>query len=330
MDRIIMAHGGGGALSNDLIARVLVPALGGEWRGPEDAAAVPAKPALRMTTDSFVVKPLRFPGGDIGSLAVHGSVNDLAVAGCRPLALALAWIVQEGFAIEELAALTASAGRAARAVGVPAIAGDTKVVARGDADGLFVTACGLGEAVCQADPAAVLPGDAVVINGCIGDHGIAVLSAREGVGFQTPVVSDSQSVWPLVEAVLAAGVDIHAMRDPTRGGVAAACNEIATASAVSIVLEEAAVPVRPAVHGACDMLGLDPLTIANEGEVIMFVPSADAPRAVAAMRERPEGRDAAVIGRVAAARHCPVYLATSYGSERIVEMPRGEALPRIC
>jgi hydrogenase expression/formation protein HypE len=329
-DRILLAHGGGGTLSNDLISKVIVPALGTPPSSFEDASPVEGEEGLRFTTDSFVVKPLFFPGGDIGSLAVHGTVNDLAVSGARPLSVSLALIIEEGMEVATLKRLMESAGSAAEESGVAISTGDTKVVARGEADGIFITTSGVGRAVKEVGSSRIAEGDAVIINGPIADHGIAVMSAREGIGFDTPVQSDSQPVWPIVRALLDAGLDIHAMRDPTRGGVAATCNELASSSRVSIVLDETALPVRAAVAGACEMLGLDPLTVANEGKVLVFVPQDQAERVVDVMQRHPRGAGASVIGAAAARREKPVYVTTRHGGERIVEMPYGEELPRIC
>ena len=328
--RILLAHGGGGTLSNELISKVIVPALGTPPSSFEDAAPVEGVEGLRFTTDSFVVKPLFFPGGDIGSLAVHGTVNDLAVSGAQPLALSLALIIEEGLETDILKRLMESAGAASRESGVTISTGDTKVVARGEADGIFITTSGVGTIVKSVGACCVAEGDAVLINGPIGDHGVAVMSAREGIGFETSVQSDSQPVWPVVRELLGAGLNVHAMRDPTRGGVAAVCNELASASGVSIVLQETALPVRPAVAGACEMLGLDPLTVANEGKVLVFLPADQAERAVDIMQHHPRGAGACVIGAAAARREKPLYLKTRHGGERIVEMPYGEELPRIC
>ncbi len=329
-NRILLAHGGGGTLSNELIRNVIVPALGTSPPSFEDAAPIEGADDLRLTTDSFVVKPLSFPGGDIGSLAIHGTANDLAVSGARPLSISLALIIEEGLDIDTLTTLMESSGRAARDSGIVIGTGDTKVVARGEADGIFITTTGVGRVVTPVDSSGIATGDALVINGPIADHGIAVMSAREGIGFQTPVQSDSQPVWPVVEALIGAGIDIHAMRDPTRGGVAASCNELASSSGVSIVLDETALPVRAAVAGACEMLGLDPLTVANEGKILVFVPADQAARAVDIMRHLPRSAGACVIGTAVAQREKPLYMKTRHGGERIVEMPYGEELPRIC
>lgn len=330
MDRILLAHGGGGSLTNDLIRDMIVPALGSEAGDLADASPVPGRDDILFTTDSFVVKPLFFSGGDIGSLAVHGTVNDLAVSGARPLAISISLVIEEGFETETLKKILKSAGGAAKKSGVSIVTGDTKVVAHGEADGMFITTSGVGERIKKVLPSNVAEGDAVIINGSIGDHGVAVMSAREGIEFETTIESDSQSVWPFVEALLNSGIEVHAMRDPTRGGVAASCNEIADSSGISIVLDENSLPVKEAVLAACGMLGLDPLTVANEGKVLFFVPGQEATRALELLQTLPDGSDSTVIGAAVPHREKPVFLKTRYGGERIVEMPYGEELPRIC
>lgn len=330
MDKILLAHGGGGSLTNDLIRDVIVPALGSAQSDLADASPVPGRDDILFTTDSFVVKPLFFPGGDIGSLAIHGTVNDLAVSGARPLAVSISLVIEEGLETQTLKKILESAGKAAKKSGVSIITGDTKVVARGEADGLFITTSGVGERSKKVLPSGVAEGDAVIINGSIGDHGVAVMSAREGIEFETTIESDSQPVWPFVEALLNSSIEVHAMRDPTRGGIASSCNEIADSSGVTIILDENALPVKEGVSAACGMLGLDPLTVANEGKALFFVPEPEAARALELLRTLPQGSDAAVIGTAAARREKAVYLKTQYGGERIVEMPYGEELPRIC
>lgn len=329
-ERVVMAHGGGGALTRELLTETILPALGSSSHRLPDAADVPGEAGLVFTTDAFVVKPLFFRGGDIGSLSVHGTVNDLAVSGAKPIALTMTLVLEEGLSLETVEAVTASAGAAARACGAPIVAGDTKVVARGEADELFITTAGVG----RREPALTLPGlrdgDCVLISGPIADHGIAVMSQREGIDFQTEVRSDSAPVWPFVEALVAAGIDVHAMRDPTRGGLAAVCAEFAEDYGLSITLHEEDIPVRPETAAACSILGLDPLTVANEGKLTAFVAAADADRALAALRRVRGGEDAAVIGVVTARRTVPVTLRTRFGGQRLVEMPYGEDLPRIC
>ena len=284
-ERIVLAHGGGGALTRELIEQVIAPALGAATSALPDAAVVPGLAAaegqpLAFTTDSFVVKPLFFRGGDIGSLSVHGTVNDLAVSGAEPVALSLSLIVEEGLDLAVLRRVMESAAQAAKACGVCVITGDTKVVAHGEADGLFVTTAGVGRRMLDVEPGRLCESDCVLVNGPIGDHGIAVMSEREGIDFETRVRSDSASVWPLVKALIDTGVTIHGMRDPTRGGLAACCVELADDSNVTIELDESAIPVRPEVRAACEMLGLDPLTVANEGKLVAFVPEHEEAKAL--------------------------------------------------
>ncbi|MCX7049545.1 MAG: hydrogenase expression/formation protein HypE [Candidatus Sumerlaeota bacterium] len=329
--KILLAHGGGGALMRELIEQTIGPAIGGLTQDLPDAAPIPGEfDGLALTTDSFVVKPLFFQGGDIGCLSVYGTLNDLAVSGARPLALSMALILEEGLEIEILKRVLESAGRAARECGVPIITGDTKVVSRGQADQLYITTAGVGQRRAALSPALIREGDAILINGGIAEHGVAVMSARQGLEFETPIRSDAAPVWPLVRALLDQGVMVKVMRDPTRGGLAACCYEIAESAGVTVVLEEERIPLRQEVIGACGMLGLDPLNIANEGKVVVFVSPADAERAVDILRELPTGKDAAIIGHAVSRRAKPAILRTRYGAERVIEMPYGEDLPRIC
>jgi hydrogenase expression/formation protein HypE len=329
-DRVVIAHGGGGVLTRELIEGMIAPALGNPTSGLPDAASVPNVDGLLFTTDSFVVKPLFFRGGDIGSLSVHGTVNDLAVSGAQPLALSMSLIVEEGLSLDTLKSVVESAAEAAAACGVRIITGDTKVVARGEADELFVTTAGIGSRMIELDPCGLREGDRVLVSGPIADHGIAVMSQREGIDFETQVESDSAPVWPFVKALLDVGVDVRVMRDPTRGGLAACCVELADDSNATIELDEAAIPVRPEVRGACEILGLDPLTVANEGKLVAFVPESDADRALDAVRGVPLGERAALVGTVQPRGPVAVTLRTRFGGQRIVEMPYGEELPRIC
>lgn len=327
---VLLAHGGGGVLTRELIERLIVPALDGDAAFLPDAACMPDAEGLVFTTDSFVVKPLFFQGGNIGSMSVYGTVNDLAVSGAEPLALSLSLIIEEGFDLATLQHIVHSAGQAARACGVSIITGDTKVVARKEADGLFITTAGIGKRRADVSSKHIRAGDRVLLSGPIGDHGVAVMSEREGIRFETQVQSDAASVWPLVRALLDEGVAVHAMRDPTRGGLAASCVELADEAHVSIALEERAIPVRPEVRAACEMLGLDPLTVANEGKLVAFVAEADASRALHALQRTLGGEYAAIIGTVTPRRPISVCLRTRFGVERVVEMPYGEELPRIC
>ncbi len=329
-DRILLAHGGGGTLTRELIEQVIVPKFGGSGAGLPDAAPVPGLENVYFTTDSFVVKPLFFRGGDIGSMAIHGTVNDLAVSGAEPLALSMGLIVEEGLSMDLLERIVDSAAQAAEACGVRIVTGDTKVVANGDADQVFINTAGIGRRVMPSDPKGICAGDRILLSGPIADHGIAVMSEREGIEFETQVKSDSAPVWPFVRALMDAGIEPHVMRDPTRGGLAACCVELADDSDVTVVLDEAAIPVRPEVRGACEMLGLDPLTVANEGKLVAFVAEADADKALDVIKGVPCGEQAKIVGTVETRRRMAAFLRTRYGGERVVEMPYGEDLPRIC
>ncbi|GIJ48141.1 hydrogenase expression/formation protein HypE [Virgisporangium aliadipatigenens] len=330
-ERILLGHGAGGQLMAELLNDVITPHLAAPV---EDAAVVPFGAARAvLSTDGFVVTPRFFPGGDIGSLAVHGTVNDLAMRGAAPVALCLAYVIEEGLPTAELRAVTASVAAAARAVGVPVVTGDTKVVNRGCADGLFVTTTGLGRLHPAARVSATRGrrGDVVLLSGPIGAHGTAILTAREGLGLASDVASDSRPLHRLVAAMLdAGGEDVHALRDPTRGGLAAALNELAAAGRIGIECDEPAVPVPAAVASACDLLGLDPFEVANEGCLVALVHPRAAQRVLAAMRARPEGADATVIGEATAGPPGRVTARTLVGSHRIVDLPLGEQLPRIC
>ncbi|GAA0505108.1 hydrogenase expression/formation protein HypE [Paractinoplanes deccanensis] len=333
-ERILLGHGSGGRLSAELIGRVLVPALGAVGpAGPlEDAALVEVDAAaLALSTDAYVVDPLFFPGGDIGAIAVHGTVNDLAMRAAMPVALTVAYIVEEGLPLDVLRRVAASVGDAAAAAGVPVVSGDTKVVGRGAADQIFVTTAGLGRRLPGAAPSAARarPGDAILLSGLIGCHGVTVLSCREGLGFEADVVSDTRPLHRLVAAMMAAGGEgVHALRDPTRGGLASSLNEIATASGTGAEIEESALPVPEPVRAACELLGLDPVHVANEGCLVAFVAADRADAVLAAMRARPEGAGAVRIGTATAAG--PVVVRTAVGSRRVLDMLLGEQLPRIC
>ena len=335
---VLLGHGSGGQLSAGLLREVILPAFGtaavSEQSPLEDAAVVPLDTAeVVVSTDSFVVDPLFFPGGDIGSLAVHGTVNDLAMRGAVPLALAVAFIVEEGFGLDELARVSRSLGRAAEAAGVKVVTGDTKVVGRGAADRLFITTTGLGVRMPLARPSAgrVRPGDVLLLSGPIGLHGVTILSTRDGLGFESEVSSDSRPLHRVTAAAIAAGGDaVRAMRDPTRGGVASALNELAAASGVGVMVEEAALPVPGPVAAACDLLGLDVLHVANEGCLLAFVAPEAADAVVAAMRSRPESAGAVRIGQAVAEHPRRVVVRTAVGATRVLDMLVGEQLPRIC
>jgi hydrogenase expression/formation protein HypE len=335
-DRVTLAHGGGGRAMRDLIEEVFATAFRPD--SMEDQARLEA-PALReagarlaVTTDSFVVAPLEFPGGDIGTLAVNGTVNDLAVGGARPLWLAAAFIVEEGFEIGRLRRIVASMARAAAAAGVSVVTGDTKVVDKGSADGLFVTTTGIGAipAGRELGAANVRPGDVALVNGVLGDHGAAILAARGDMALSVALESDCRPLHELMEAAIAAAPGLRAARDATRGGLAAVLNEIAAAAGCGIEIDEAALPLRPEVVGVCEILGLDPLYLANEGTLVLFVPAEQAEAALAAMRATEAGRGAVPIGRAVAAHAGTVVMTTGLGGRRIVDMLVGEQLPRIC
>jgi hydrogenase expression/formation protein HypE len=333
-EEILLGHGSGGKLTAQLIERLILPAFENPMLAPLDDQAVVAVHGSRLafTTDSYVVTPIFFPGGDIGELAVNGTVNDLAVGGATPLVLSLAFILEEGLGLAELRRVVDSARRAAAHAGVQIVTGDTKVVGRGSGDKVFINTSGIGVIPPGVDVSCrhVRPGDAVLLSGPIGDHGVAILSVREGLEFAGEIASDTAPLHGLVAAALGACPRIHAMRDPTRGGVAATLVEIASRQRVGIEVDERAIPVRDAVRGACELLGLDPLFVANEGKLVAFVPEADAQRTLAALRHHPLGRDASQIGRVTEAHPGIVLLRTPIGGDRVLDLPFGEALPRIC
>jgi hydrogenase expression/formation protein HypE len=333
-DRIVLAHGGGGSLTRELIEGMFAPRFDNPaLRTLDDSAVLDLNGhGYAFTTDSYVVKPYMFPGGDIGRLAVCGTINDLAVQGAQPQWLSLGFILEEGLPIADLEKVVESIRKTAAEAGVQVATGDTKVVERGRCEGLYINTAGIGRIVARnwLGGANARPGDVVIVNGSLGEHGVAVMSCREGIEFQTSVVSDCAPLWPLAKEILATGIEVHAMRDPTRGGLAAAVCEIAQASCVGIRLNESAIPIHPAVRGACDLLGLDPLTIANEGKLILFCRALDADRVLAAMKRHPLGKNACVIGDVQEKPKGMALLRTSIGGERIIDMPTGEDLPRIC
>ncbi|MEK7409448.1 MAG: hydrogenase expression/formation protein HypE [Acidobacteriota bacterium] len=328
-DRILLAHGGGGRLMHQLLEMVFLPAFANApLEARHDGAVVTVNGVrLAFTTDSYVVRPLVFPGGNIGDLAVNGTVNDLAMCGARPLYLSAGFILEEGLAMETLRLVTASMRAAAERAGVALVTGDTKVVDQGKGDGIFINTAGIGLVECAGEigPAAVRPGDAVLLSGDLGAHGVAVLSVREGLEFESPIVSDTAPLWEPVEAMLKAGIEIHCLRDLTRGGLASALNEIADVRRLAIRIEEAAVPVEEAVKGACEILGLDPLYVANEGRFVAFVPEAQAEAALAAL-----GRRAVRIGTVLDDPSAVVILHSRIGGHRVLDLLSGEQLPRIC
>lgn len=331
-ERILLAHGGGGILMKELVARI-VGKLGGEHAPLQDSVTLPTDTGrIAFTTDSFVVSPLFFPGGDIGRLAVCGTVNDLAVSGARPLWLSLSFILEEGLPFETFDRVLDSVALAAREAGVRVVTGDTKVVERGKADGIFINTAGIGVVPDGVDlsSASARPGDAVLINGTIGEHGLAIMSRREGIDFGSDLASDTAPLSNLIVPLLAKVKSVRAMRDATRGGLAAVLNEIAADSAACIRLVEEAIPVSEAVKRGCELMGYDPMHIANEGKFVAVVASEDAEKALAIMRAHPLGRGAARIGEVAANPPGMVILETVFGGERVVDIPYGDMLPRIC
>ncbi|TCO70563.1 hydrogenase expression/formation protein HypE [Rhodovulum euryhalinum] len=334
--RVTLSHGGGGRAMRDLIDEVFASAFRPDTMEDQARLTHPAlaEPGARLalTTDSFVVTPLEFPGGDIGKLAICGTVNDLAVGGARPLWLSAAFILEEGCEIALLRRIVATMATEADKAGVRIVTGDTKVVGRGAADGLFVTTTGVGVIPPGRHLAAdtIRPGDVAIVNGVLGDHGATILAARGDLALSTDLVSDCQSLGHLMEAAIAAAPGLRAARDATRGGLAAALNEMAAAAGVGIEIDEDSLPLRDEVRGVCEILGLDPLYLANEGTLVAFVPEAEATAALAAMRARPEGRGAVAIGRAVAAHPGQVRMRTAFGGMRIVDMLVGEQLPRIC
>ena len=332
--RVDMSHGAGGRAMAQLIEELFVQAFDNEWLRQMNDQACFAVPAGRMviTTDSHVVSPLFFPGGDIGCLAVHGTVNDVAMAGARPLYLAAGFILEEGFPLSELKRIVLSMAGAAVEAGVPVITGDTKVVERGKGDGVFITTTGVGVVPPGIDISGdrARPGDRVIVSGTMGDHGVAIMSFRENLSFGTTIRSDTAALHGLVAAMVQAVPGIRCLRDPTRGGLATTLNEFARQSGVGFRLTESAIPVRPQVSAACELLGLDPLYVANEGKLVAVCAKQDAERLVAAMRAHPLGRDAAEIGEVIEDAHHFVQMQTAFGGTRLVDWLSGEQLPRIC
>jgi hydrogenase expression/formation protein HypE len=333
--RVDLSHGSGGRAMAHLIGEIFHPAFDNALlrRGNDQAAFDVAAGRMVITTDGYVVSPLFFPGGDIGSLAVHGTINDVAMSGARPLYLSAGFIIEEGFPLAELKRIADSMGEASRAAGVPVVTGDTKVVERGKADGVFITTTGVGVVPSGLDLSAEFakPGDKVILSGTIGDHGVAVMSQRQNLAFETSIVSDSAALHGLVAAMVEAAPDgLRVMRDPTRGGLAATLNELAQQSNVGFRIDEESVPVRPEVAAACELLGLDPLYVANEGKLVAIAAPEAADKLLAAMRAHPLGRDAAIIGEVTLDDHHFVQMTTGFGGGRIVDWLSGEQLPRIC
>jgi hydrogenase expression/formation protein HypE len=343
---IVMGHGAGGKMMADLIEHLFAPAFDNQWLGQMgDSATIelasivhplrvrsrPSSGQLAFTTDSFVVSPLFFPGGNIGELAIYGTVNDLAMRGAKPMFLSAGFILEEGLPMETLGKIVTAMAAACKKAGVKIATGDTKVVQRGHGDGLYINTSGIGVIPAGVDigPANAKPGDAVLVSGTMGDHGIAVMSVREGLTFETEIKSDTAPLNGLVEAMMAAG-KIHCLRDATRGGLAAVLNELSIASKVGIEFDERKVPIRAEVNAACEMLGFDPLYIANEGKLVAILPEKTAAKVLATMRSHEYGKDAAVIGRVVSEHPGMVTAKTAIGGMRVVDLPAGELLPRIC
>ncbi len=363
-DRIVLAHGGGGRLTHQLIEKIFLPAFSNAMLDQRHDGAVVAINGSRLafTTDSFVVRPLIFPGGNIGDLAVNGTVNDLAMCGARPLYLSAGFILEEGLEMETLRTVVASMQQAAASAGVKLVTGDTKVVDKGKGDGIFINTSGIGivesrtgrihglerarlqpshqepgitgvlapEETLAIGPASVQPGDAVIVSGDLGRHGIAILSVREGLEFESPILSDCANVWPAVEALLNAGIEIHCLRDLTRGGLATTLNEIAGDRNICIKLEEALIPVDEVVQGACEILGLDPLYVANEGRFAAFVPAAQADAALDVLKKVQVSQGSVRVGKVEETPGRTVVMQSRIGGNRVVDMLSGEQLPRIC
>lgn len=331
MDRILLGHGSGGKLMHDLISQHFGPAFGIEGAGDSAVVNVSSQ-RLAYTTDSYVVTPLFFPGGNIGELAVNGTVNDLAVSGADPLYLTCGFVIEEGFPFADLKKIIASMSVAAQKAGVKIVAGDTKVVNKGKADGVFINTSGIGVLPGERTISAsqIKQGDKVLLSGEIGSHGVAVMSERNGLTFAPPVISDTRALNGLVKSMYAVSSEVHFMRDPTRGGLATTLKEAALESRLCIRIKEQALPVAPGVRGACSLLGLDPLFVANEGILIAIVKSSDAETIVSAMRKHEHGQQTAIIGEIVDAPSGGVLLETAIGGTRIIDMLQGEQLPRIC
>ncbi len=332
MKRILLSHGSGGEETQKLIKSLFLKYL----RNPilekmEDSALLEVKGRIAFTTDSFTVSPPFFRGGDIGKLAIAGTVNDLAVMGAKPLYLSAGFIIEEGMDYGELERIVRSMAMEADRAGVKVVTGDTKVVPKGQADRVFINTSGIGEVIYEGLSAHRLSeGDAIIVSGSVGDHGACILAEREGMDFEIPIESDCKSLWDLIRHVLETGAQIHAMRDPTRGGLSAVLNEWAEQSGVEIEVEESAIPVKEAVRGLCELLGFEPTHLANEGMVVIAVAQKDADRVLEALRSHADGRDARIIGRVLGSGRSRVIVRTPYGVKRIMEAPSGELLPRIC
>lgn len=333
-DKVLLEHGSGGLLSNELIANTFLPNFKNSCleRLEDSAVLSMGNQKFCFTTDSYVVSPIFFPGGDIGSLAVHGTVNDLAVCGGKPLFMSAGYILEEGFPFASLAKIVQSMAEAAGKAGIKIVTGDTKVVSRGAVDGIFINTSGIGIVEYQGvlSIKCIQPGDVVILNGTIGDHGSAIMQSRENIGFEAGIISDSAPLNGLIAEILQASPEIHCMRDATRGGLGAILAEIAASAGVRINISEQDIPVGENVRGICEILGLDPLFLANEGKVVVFCAAAEAAKVLAVMKEHQFGRDSAIIGNVEESSKGRVVLKTSIGGERVVDLPTGELVPRIC
>jgi len=332
--RVDLSHGGGGRAMAQLVEELFIESFDNDMlrqRNDQASLAIDAG-RLVMTTDGYVISPLFFPGGDIGSLSVHGTINDVAMAGAVPMALSASFIIEEGLPLADLKRIVLSMAAASKAAGVPVVTGDTKVVEKGKGDGLFISTTGIGRVPdgIQISGDLARPGDAILVSGTMGDHGVAVMSQRESLGFETTLLSDSAALHGLVAAMIAKVPQIHCLRDPTRGGLASTLNELAGQSCVGMRLREADIPVRQEVRGACELLGLDPLYVANEGKLIAIVPGEAAERLLSVMRSHPLGKDSAIIGTVVEDPYHFVQMETSFGGNRVVDWLAGEQLPRIC
>jgi len=333
-EHVVLAHGGGGRLTRHLVEKMILSRLGNEFldRDHDGAVLPPQEGEMAMTTDSFVVDPIFFPGGDIGDLALNGTVNDLVSCGAEPMYISLSLILEEGLAMEDLWKIILSIERASSTAGVKVVTGDTKVVERGKGDRIFINTTGIGSVVpgLRISPRHCTPGDVVLINGSIGDHGIAILSARDGLGLEAGVKSDTLALNRMMSVVFRHRKEIHVLRDPTRGGVAGTLNEICLASGTGILLDENELPVKDGVRGACELLGLDPLYVANEGKMLVILPEAHAEEVLSIMRDHEEGMESRIIGRVTEDHPGMVRMHTAIGTTRIIDMISGEQLPRIC
>ncbi len=331
---IVMGHGGGGQLTSELIEHIFVPAFRNPTlEGMADSCVLPPPTGrLAFSTDSYVVQPLFFPGGSIGDLAVHGTVNDLAMSGATPLYLSAGFILEEGFPIAHLAAIVDRMGAAARAAGVQIVTGDTKVVEKGHGDGCYINTAGIGVIAnhIHIAPTLARPGDVIIVSGTIGDHGMAIMSVRQGLDFETIIRSDTAALNTMVATLFPFAPHLHVLRDPTRGGLASSLNEIAAQSGVGILIEERAVPVLPDVQSACDLLGMDPIYVPNEGKLVAVVAPQVADAVLARIREHEHGRDAAIIGRVTSQHPGLLAAKTAVGGTRIIPLQIGEQIPRIC